>query len=89
MSKSNIAHSYSNVKLTYGHTRTERIFRYLILNWFPKSVMIKQIVRDSVYRPQVNNLPQAPKRGSIPIMSQKPSRRLQEEQAKKVAASAV
>ncbi|KAF9104176.1 hypothetical protein BGX29_002270 [Mortierella sp. GBA35] len=86
--KEHYAHSYSNAKLQYGHTWTERIFRYLILNWLPKSVMFKQIVRDSAYRPQANFMPQVPKRGSIPVTAQKASKRIQEEEAAKTAAVA-
>ena len=51
----------------------------MILNWLPQSVMVKQIIKDSAYRPQSNFLPQAPQRGNGPVISQKPSTRLQKE----------
>jgi hypothetical protein len=50
-------------------------------------LQIKQVVKDSAYRPQANFMPEAPTRGSIPITRQKPSRRVQEEEAKKAAAA--
>ncbi|KAG0047151.1 hypothetical protein BGZ89_005049, partial [Linnemannia elongata] len=68
----------------------ERILRYVIFNWMPKSVQKNQLVRDSAYRPQANFLPLAPKRGTIEIIPQQPSKRMQkeEEEAKKQAAEA-
>ncbi|KAF9540551.1 hypothetical protein EC957_003989 [Mortierella hygrophila] len=82
--KAQYAHSHRNVKLSYGHTLWERMFRYMILNWLPQSVMAKQIVKDSAYRPQSNFLPQAPQRGRGPVISQKPSTRLQKEREEEV-----
>jgi hypothetical protein len=77
--------------LDFQQTWSERIFRYIILNWLPKSIMFKQIVKDSAYRPQANFLPQAPKRGTAPVILQKPSKRIQDEKdiAKKSTASPV
>lgn len=51
---------------------------------------MKQIETSTVYRPQANFLPQAPKRGTLETISQKPSRRNQKEheEAKKRAAAA-
>ncbi|KAH7038652.1 hypothetical protein BKA57DRAFT_539701 [Linnemannia elongata] len=90
--KAQYAHSHRNAKLRYGHTLWERMFRYMILNWLPQSVMVKQIVKDSAYRPQSNFLPQAPQRGNGPVISQKPSTRLQkerEEEEKRAEGAAV
>lgn len=39
-----------------------------------------QIVKDSVFRPQANFLPQAPKRGTADVISQPPSKRLLKEE---------
>lgn len=56
----------------------------------PKSVQKKQFIKDTAYRPQANFLPQAPKRGTIEIITQQPSKRMQkeEEEARKQAAAA-
>ncbi|KAG0311381.1 hypothetical protein BGZ97_011902 [Linnemannia gamsii] len=78
--------SHASAKLQYGHTFSERIFRYIVFNWLPDSVIGAQLVKDSAYRPQANFLPEAPKRGTAPVLPQKPSRRLQEEAAKRSAA---
>ncbi|KAH7058039.1 hypothetical protein BKA57DRAFT_519232 [Linnemannia elongata] len=82
--------SYMSAKLTYGHKLSERILRHIIFNWMPKSVMQRQLLKDSAYRPQANFLPLAPKRGTIEIIPQQPSKRMQkeEEEAKKQAAAA-
>ncbi|KAF9114753.1 hypothetical protein BGX30_006492, partial [Mortierella sp. GBA39] len=82
--------SYMSAKLIYGHNILERILRYVIFNWLPKSVQKKQLIRDSAYRPQANFLPLAPKRGTIDIIPQQPSKRMQEEEeeARKQAAAA-
>ncbi|KAG0311395.1 hypothetical protein BGZ97_011900 [Linnemannia gamsii] len=85
--KAQYATSHFVAKLQYGHTMWERILRHCIFNWLPKSLQIKQVVKDSAYRPQANFMPEAPTRGSIPITRQKPSRRVQEEEAKKAAAA--
>lgn len=64
----------------------------MILNWLPQSVMVKQIVKDSAYRPQSNFLPQVPQRGNGPVISQKSSKRLQkerEEEEKRAEGAAV
>jgi len=44
--------------------------------------MVKQIIKDSAYRPQSNFLPQAAQRGNGPVISQKPSMHLQKEREK-------
>jgi hypothetical protein len=83
--------SYFSIHISWrSQTLLERIFRYIIFNWMPKSIQMKQIETSTVYRPQANFLPQAPKRGTLETISQKPSRRNQKEheEAKKRAAAA-
>ncbi|KAF8945126.1 hypothetical protein BGZ47_003217 [Haplosporangium gracile] len=82
--------SHMSAKLIYGHTLWERLFRYIIFNWMPKSIQMKQIETSTAYRPQANFLPQAPKCGTLETTSQKPSRRIQkeEEEDKKAIATA-
>lgn len=79
--------SYMAAKLMYGHTFSERILRQVVFNWLPKSTMQKQLQKNTAYRPQANFLPQAPKRGTLDIIPQQPSKRIQREQeeAKKTA----
>ncbi|KAF9900784.1 hypothetical protein EC991_006887 [Linnemannia zychae] len=80
--------SYISAQLMYGHTFYERVLRQVIFNWMPKSVMRKQLLKDTAYRPQVNFLPQAPRRGTCEIIPQWPSKRLRkEDEAKKQAMS--
>ncbi|KAG0293460.1 hypothetical protein BGZ96_002802 [Linnemannia gamsii] len=71
--------SYISAKLMYGHTFSERILRRVILNWLPESMKRKQLQKDTAYRPQVNFLPLAPKRGTLEIIPQRPSMRAQKE----------
>ena len=42
-------------------------------------MQMKQLLKDTAYRPQANFLPLAPKRGTMETIPQKPSRRIQEE----------
>ncbi|KAH7058044.1 hypothetical protein BKA57DRAFT_531337 [Linnemannia elongata] len=82
--------SYMSAKLIYGHTFSERILRHVVFNWLPKSVQRKQMSKDTAYRPQANFLPLAPKRGTLEIIPQWPSKRIEkekEEAAKKKAAA--
>ncbi|KAF9543217.1 hypothetical protein EC957_001092 [Mortierella hygrophila] len=69
--------SYISAKLMYGHTLSERLLRQVVFNWMPKSVMRKQLSKNTAYRPQANFLPQAPKRGTVEIIPQWRSRRVQ------------
>ncbi|KAG0373250.1 hypothetical protein BGX24_011948 [Mortierella sp. AD032] len=83
--------SYMAAKLLYGHTFTERIIRQVVFNWLPKSLQMKQLLKDTAYRPQVSFLPPATKRGTMDTIPQRPSRRVQdekEEDAKKAASFA-
>lgn len=52
--------------------------------------MQKQLQKNTAYRPQANFLPQAPKRGTLDIIPQQPSKRIQREQeeVKKIATGA-
>ncbi|KAG0372895.1 hypothetical protein BGX24_012437 [Mortierella sp. AD032] len=72
--------SYVAAKLMYGHTFSEQMLRHVIFNWLPKSMQKKQLQKDSAYRPQANFLPPAPKRGTIDIIPQAPSKRIQKEE---------
>ncbi|KAF9536443.1 hypothetical protein EC957_010933 [Mortierella hygrophila] len=85
--------SYISAKLIFGHTFSERVLRHIVFNWLPKSLQRKQLLKDTAYRPQANFLPQAPKRGSLDVIPQRPSKRIEkekEEAAKKeVAATAL
>ncbi|KAF9104177.1 hypothetical protein BGX29_002271 [Mortierella sp. GBA35] len=87
--KAQYAGSQFQARLKYGHTFTERIMRHVMFNWIPESVRVKQMTKESAYRPQVNFLPQTPQRGVVHVISQKPSRRVQEEEEAKKAASTV
>lgn len=42
-------------------------------------MQMKQLLKDTAYRPQANFLPPAPKRGTMDTIPQKPSRRIREE----------
>ncbi|KAI7832733.1 hypothetical protein BC939DRAFT_434200 [Gamsiella multidivaricata] len=72
--------SQMGAKLQYGHTWQERILRHFVFNYMPKSVQRNHILKDSQYRPQAMFLPPAPKRGSGPVLAQKPSKRYAEKQ---------
>jgi len=54
-------------------------------------MQLKRMTKDNAYRPQANFLPQAPKRGTLDVISQNPSKRIQrekeEEDAKRAAAA--
>ncbi|KAK3848481.1 MAG: hypothetical protein J3R72DRAFT_469946 [Linnemannia gamsii] len=69
--------SYISAKLIFGHTFSERILRQFVFNWLPKSIQKKQLIKDSAYRPQANFLPQAPRRGTVDVLPQRPSKRIQ------------
>ncbi|OAQ29408.1 hypothetical protein K457DRAFT_19214 [Linnemannia elongata AG-77] len=71
--------SYISAKLIFGHTFIERVLRHVVFNWLPKSVQRKQMIKDTAYRPQANFLPLAPKRGTLEIIPQRPSKRIQDE----------
>ncbi|KAF9279827.1 hypothetical protein BGZ68_007665 [Mortierella alpina] len=80
--------SKMNAKIVYGQTFFERIIRHVVFNYMPKSVQMKNVSKGTAYRPQASFLPLVPKRGTCPVMPQKPSKRYLEEQEKAKAATA-
>ncbi|KAF9090069.1 hypothetical protein BGX29_011690 [Mortierella sp. GBA35] len=81
--------SYMSARLLYGHTYWEIVMRNVIFNYTPASIQRAQILKDSAFRPQANFLPQVPKRGAVEVTHQKPSKRLQAEEAQGVAGTAL
>ncbi|KAF9918509.1 hypothetical protein FBU30_000164 [Linnemannia zychae] len=77
--------SYMAAKLIYGHTFSERVLRQVVFNYLPKSMKMKQLLKDTAYRPQANFLPQAPKRGTVEVIPQKPSKYIQKTKEKEQA----
>ncbi|KAF9088857.1 hypothetical protein BGX23_007054 [Mortierella sp. AD031] len=69
--------SYMSARLLYGHI----VMRNVIFNYTPAPIQRAQILKDSAFRPQANFLPQVPKRGAVEVTHQKPSKRLQAEEA--------
>ncbi|KAG0293469.1 hypothetical protein BGZ96_002811 [Linnemannia gamsii] len=67
-------------RLQFGHTLWERILRHVLFNWIPRSFQMKQISKESAYRPQANFLPRVLKRGTLEVVPQKPSRRVFQEE---------
>ncbi|GJJ68651.1 hypothetical protein EMPS_00997 [Entomortierella parvispora] len=80
-----VMYEKSNLLATilHGQTLTERVVRHVILNWVPESFKLKEIRKGAAYRPMVAFLPPIPKRGTIDLLPQKPSRRYEREQKKK------
>ncbi|KAG0010191.1 hypothetical protein BGZ80_001696 [Entomortierella chlamydospora] len=72
--------SQTSAKLIFGQTTFERILRKVVLGYMPKSILLKSMNKELSYRPQASFLPLAPKRGTMDILPQKPSKRYQEEQ---------
>ncbi|KAG0262253.1 hypothetical protein BG011_000159 [Mortierella polycephala] len=66
-------------KLMYGQTWKERLLRYVIFNWIPKSVQTSQLQKDMSYRPQANFLPLAETKGSGPVQPQWDSKKKTDE----------
>ncbi|KAF9926892.1 hypothetical protein FBU30_003613 [Linnemannia zychae] len=84
--------SYMGAKVLYGHSLFERFLRQIVFNYVPESLKEKQLYKDTAYRPQANFLPQAPKRGTIDIIPQKPSKHSEkkiQEQGKGTSAAAL
>ncbi|KAF9184389.1 hypothetical protein BGZ51_003357 [Haplosporangium sp. Z 767] len=71
--------SKTNAKVMYGQKWWERVLRYVVFKYLPKSVQTKSVVREMSYRPQVTFLPQTANRGTSEVMPQKPSRRYMEQ----------
>ncbi|KAF8925185.1 hypothetical protein BGZ58_001060 [Dissophora ornata] len=76
--------SKMNAQVLYGQTWYERLIRYGIFNYMPKSVQMKNVTKGTAIRPQATFLPFVPKRGSSPVIPQRPSRRLQAKAAASV-----
>ncbi|KAG0267426.1 hypothetical protein BG011_005711 [Mortierella polycephala] len=74
--------SQLSAKIQMGHTWSEKILRHIVFNYMPRWIQKRHLVRDMAYVPQVSFLPQIPKRGTGPVLPQKPSKRYQEEKAK-------
>ncbi|KAG0038842.1 hypothetical protein BGZ83_002975 [Gryganskiella cystojenkinii] len=72
-----------NAALLYGQTLSERCIRYMILNFVPYSLKLKAFIKGFAYRPQLNFMPLAPKRGTSEVLPQKPSKRYEREQKQK------
>ncbi|KAF9563530.1 hypothetical protein EC968_004830 [Mortierella alpina] len=83
--------SKMNAKIVYGQTFFERTIRHVVFNYMPKSVQMKNVSKGTANRPQALFLPFVPKRGTCPVIAQKPSKRYLEEQemAKIATATAV
>ncbi|KAK5827749.1 hypothetical protein F5H01DRAFT_332175 [Linnemannia elongata] len=88
--KDQYSQTHMAARLQFGHTWWERALRHILFNWIPKSMQSKQMSKEGAYRPQANFLPQAPRRGTLDVIPQKPSKRIQREQeeAKKIATAA-
>ncbi|KAF9345398.1 hypothetical protein BGX26_003166 [Mortierella sp. AD094] len=65
----------------YGMTWKERLIRYIMCNWIPSSIKMKQYFKDTVYRPQASFLEYVENRGTGEVLPQKPSKRYAEEKA--------
>ncbi|KAF8932597.1 hypothetical protein BGZ58_006907 [Dissophora ornata] len=61
--------------IQYGQTWKERLIRYAIFNWIPKSIQMEQNLKDATYRPTCNFLKLIENRGTVPVLPQKPSKR--------------
>ncbi|KAF9159788.1 hypothetical protein BGX20_002785, partial [Mortierella sp. AD010] len=58
----------------------ERVLRQIVFGYLPKSMLHKDTIKAAAYRPQCMYLPLTPDRGTCAVLSQKPSKRFQEEQ---------
>ncbi|KAF9434846.1 hypothetical protein BGZ76_007332 [Entomortierella beljakovae] len=66
-------------KLLYGQKWVEKFVRKLVFNWMPGWLEKNNLTKAAAYQPQVTFLPFTPKRGTIHIKSQKPSKKYAEE----------
>ncbi|KAF9386726.1 hypothetical protein BGX21_000718 [Mortierella sp. AD011] len=62
-------------------TWKERLIRYIMFNWVPASIKMKQFFKDNAYRPQVSYLEYVENRGTVEVLPQKPSKRYAQEKA--------
>ncbi|KAF9936258.1 hypothetical protein BGZ67_002520 [Mortierella alpina] len=67
--------SRSNGKIMSGQSWLNKLIRYMVLNYLPKSIQLRKLIERSAYRPQVAFLPQAETRGTCAVLPQRPSKR--------------
>ncbi|KAF9345399.1 hypothetical protein BGX26_003167 [Mortierella sp. AD094] len=67
--------------IMYGMTWKERLIRYIMFNWIPSSVKMKQFFKDTIYRPQASFLEYVENHGIGEVLPQKSSKRYAEEKA--------
>ncbi|KAG0339066.1 hypothetical protein BG000_002915 [Podila horticola] len=72
-------------KLTFGQTLPERILRFVVFKFLPKSFFDKELIKEGAYRPQVSFLPYIENRGKGHVLPQKPSKRHNNNRNTKVA----
>lgn len=77
--KQQVENSNAAGKILYGQNRFEKFMRKAVLAWLPKSFEKSNLTKAGSYRPQASFIPQAPVRGTVPVLPQKPSKRYQEE----------
>ncbi|KAG0076310.1 hypothetical protein BGZ90_008872 [Linnemannia elongata] len=77
--KQQVENSNAAGKILYGQNRLEKFMRKAVLAWLPKSFEKSNLTKAGSYRPQASFIPQAPVRGTVPVLPQKPSKRYQEE----------
>ncbi|KAF9908822.1 hypothetical protein BX616_011370, partial [Lobosporangium transversale] len=80
--KEQVRNSNVSGRLLYGQTWFSKLVRTVIMYFLPKEFQKSTLTSSAAYRPQVAFLPPAPKRGTLDIIPQKPSKRFQEEQQK-------
>ncbi|KAF9987525.1 hypothetical protein BGZ75_000518 [Mortierella antarctica] len=67
--------SRSNGKIMSGQSWLNKLIRYMVLNYLPKSIQLRKLIERSAYRPQIAFLPQAETRGTCAVLPQRPSKR--------------
>ncbi|KAF9280508.1 hypothetical protein BGZ88_012155 [Linnemannia elongata] len=84
--------SFENIKTALSGYRNERFDA--IKDQYPQSHMSAKLIyghmsKDTAYRPQANFLPQAPKRGTLDDIPQRPSKQFEQDkkEAKPAAAA--
>ncbi|KAG9066818.1 hypothetical protein KI688_012730 [Linnemannia hyalina] len=76
--KQQVESSNTAGKILYGQNWFEKFMRKAVLAWLPKSFEKSNLTKAGSYRPQASFIPQAPVRGTVPVLPQKPSKRYQE-----------
>ncbi|KAG0000468.1 hypothetical protein BGZ79_005913 [Entomortierella chlamydospora] len=72
---------YGQASLLNFFTWKERAIRHVVFNWVPKSIQMKQFLKDAMYRPQASFLEYVENRGTTPVLPQKSSQRYLREKA--------